>query len=330
MTVGSSLLAVGSTEEKAVSRAVGNRDDSATAAHKILPIAGCVSAAVAHDGKMHVMSVSFPSTPGLPAQYFSFRTPSARDAFMRALQAKSAALAAKSLTAAAASGAAAAFPRAAVEAMAASHDRAAAAARAEAECKATSPRNAAEAVAAAPAIALALQCAELDQEVQEVAARIARNDPTMTELNYGFRGEHSAADGTAAVALLQMQQGRERGVDCVCATEPPWCSSGVTDAGAAAIARALEENTTLKTLHLSREFVVLCCVCGGGLIIVYVVAGCCWFVFGVEGRVRGVDCVCATEPPCVFIRQQSRRRGGCGYCASFREEHDPEDVVPWT
>ena len=300
--MGSSLLAFGSTEEKSVSRAVGNRDESATAAHKILPIAGCVSAAVAHDGKMHVMFVFFPSTPGLPAQYLAFRTPSARDAFMRALQAKSAALAAKSLTAAAASGAAAAFPRAAAAAaiisganiekshaaaasgvsgaMAASHDRAAAAARAKAECKATSPRNAAaEAVAAAPAIALALQCAELDQEVQEVAARIARNDPTMTELNYGFRGEHSAADGTAAVALLQMQQGRERGVDCVCATEPPWFSSGVTDAGAAAIARALEENTTLQTLHLSREFVVLCCVCGGGLIIVYVVVDCCWFVF---------------------------------------------------
>ena len=113
VTLGSSLLAVGSTEEKAVSRAVGNRDDSATAAHKILPIAGCVSAAVAHDCKMHVMSVSFPSTPGLPAQYFSFTTPSARDAFMRALQAKSAA----------------------------AHDRAAAAARAEDERKATSAQG---------------------------------------------------------------------------------------------------------------------------------------------------------------------------------------------
>ncbi len=25
--------------------------------------------------------------------------------------------------------------------------------------------------------------------------------------------------------------------------------------------------------------------------------GCCWFVFWMEGRVRDVDCVCATEPP---------------------------------
>jgi hypothetical protein len=307
VTVGSSLLAVGSTEEKAVSRAVGNRDDSATAAHKILPIAGCVSAAVAHDGKMHVMSVSFPSTPGLPAQYFAFTTPSARDAFMRALQAQSAALAAKSLTAAAASGAAAAFPRAAVEAIAASHDRAAAAARAEAECKATSARNAAEAVAAAPAIAHALQYEEFDQEFKEVAARIANNDPTMTDAN--LSGECAAADGAAAVALLQMQQGRERVVDCVCATEPLWCSSGVTDAGAAAIARALEKNTTLQTLLLFGEFVVLCCVCGGGLIIVYVVVGCCWFVcFGLRG-VSVVLIVCAPLNRRVHQTTKSATRG---------------------
>ncbi len=52
-----------------------------------------------------------------------------------------------------------------------------------------------------------------------------------------------------------------RCVDCVCATEPP-CSSGngVTEAGAEAIARALEKNTTLQSLNLQGEFVVLCCV----------------------------------------------------------------------
>ena len=68
--------------------------------------------------------------------------------------------------------------------------------------------------------------------------------------------------------------------DCVCATEPP-CSSDndVVDAGAAAIAQALQKNTTLQTLDLSREFVALWCVCGGGLIVVYVVVGCCLFVF---------------------------------------------------
>ena len=76
-----------------------------------------------------------------------------------------------------------------------------------------------------------------------------------------------------------------RGVDCVCATEPPW-SSGcrVTDAGADAIARALEKNTTLRALDLSCEFVVLCCVLlcwWGWLIVVHVVVGCCWFVSGV-------------------------------------------------
>ena len=75
-------------------------------------------------------------------------------------------------------------------------------------------------------------------------------------------------------------EGRVRCVDCVCATEPP-CSSGceVWEAGAAAIALALEKNTTLQTLNLNGEFVVLWCVCGGGLIIVYVVVGWCWFVF---------------------------------------------------
>ena len=61
-----------------------------------------------------------------------------------------------------------------------------------------------------------------------------------------------------------------RCVDCVCATEPP-CSSGneVGAAGAAALACALEKNTTLHTLHLQSEFVVVCFVLGGGLIVVY-------------------------------------------------------------
>ncbi len=77
----------------------------------------------------------------------------------------------------------------------------------------------------------------------------------------------------AVVGLCCGVEGRVCGVDCVCATEPPWCSSGceVTDAGAAAIARALEKNTTLQRLDLSCEFVVLCvwrgvdyglCCCG--------------------------------------------------------------------
>ena len=53
-------------------------------------------------------------------------------------------------------------------------------------------------------------------------------------------------------------EGRVRGVDCVCATEPP-CSSDndVGAAGCAAFARALEKNTTLQKLDLGREFVVL-------------------------------------------------------------------------
>ena len=61
-------------------------------------------------------------------------------------------------------------------------------------------------------------------------------------------------------------EGRVRGADCVCATEPP-CSSGnkVGDAGCASLARALEKNTTLQKLDLGREFVVLwfCFIEGG-------------------------------------------------------------------
>ena len=53
-------------------------------------------------------------------------------------------------------------------------------------------------------------------------------------------------------------EGRVRGVDCVCATEPP-CSSDnkVGDAGCAALARALEKNTTLQGLNFRCEIVVL-------------------------------------------------------------------------
>jgi len=50
-----------------------------------------------------------------------------------------------------------------------------------------------------------------------------------------------------------------RCVDCVCATEAP-CSSGsnLGDAGCAALAGALEKNTTLQELKLDGECVVLC------------------------------------------------------------------------
>ncbi len=62
-----------------------------------------------------------------------------------------------------------------------------------------------------------------------------------------------------AVCLCIGVEGRVRGVDCVCATEPPCLSDNhVGDAGAAAIAQSLEKNTTLRTLILNSEFVVLC------------------------------------------------------------------------
>ena len=84
----------------------------------------------------------------------------------------------------------------------------------------------------------------------------------------------------AVVGLCFWVEGRERGVDWLCATEPPRSSDNrLGDAGAASLGQALEKNTTLQSLNLNGEFVVLWCVCGGGLIIVYVVVGCCWFVF---------------------------------------------------
>ena len=101
-----------------------------------------------------------------------------------------------------------------------------------------------------------------------------------------------------AVGLCFGVEWRVRGVDCVCFTEPP-CSSDskMGKAGFASLAQVLKKNTTLQELTLIGEFVVLCIGRGVdccGLLLWAVVDLC----FGVEGRVRGVDCVRATEPPC--------------------------------
>ena len=85
-------MAYGSTGEKAVSRALGG--GSSIDGIAVMPIAGCVCAAVARDGRPHVMSVSFPASSGVPEQFFAFASSGARDSFMRALQAASVALAA--------------------------------------------------------------------------------------------------------------------------------------------------------------------------------------------------------------------------------------------
>ena len=76
-------------------------------------------------------------------------------------------------------------------------------------------------------------------------------------------------------------EGRVRCVDCVCATEPPRSSDNrVGDAGAASLAQALEKNTTLQTLNLGSEFVVLClCLWRGAdccFMLLWAVVGLCF------------------------------------------------------
>ena len=85
----STFVAYGSTVEKAASRALGG--GSAAEAHQVIPISGCMCTAVAHDGKLHVMSVSLPASSGVPQHYCAFATSGERDSFMRAVQTKSAA-----------------------------------------------------------------------------------------------------------------------------------------------------------------------------------------------------------------------------------------------
>ncbi len=91
ITMSSSFMAYGSTGEKAVSRALGglrggNGGGSSADGYDAMPIAGCVCAAVARDGRPHVMSVTFPASSGVPEQFFAFASSGARDSFMRALQ----------------------------------------------------------------------------------------------------------------------------------------------------------------------------------------------------------------------------------------------------
>jgi hypothetical protein len=97
ITVSSSFMAYGSTEEKAVSRALGGGSSADGIA--AMPIAGCVCAAIARDGRPHVMSVSFPASSGVPEQFFAFASSDLRDSFMWAVQWKSVSLSAPSTSA---------------------------------------------------------------------------------------------------------------------------------------------------------------------------------------------------------------------------------------
>ena len=80
LSLGSSLLAYGSTRETAISRAIGQ--GSMFDADKATPIAGCITNAIAHDIKLHVMSISFRHAQGISQQYFSFADHESWDRFM--------------------------------------------------------------------------------------------------------------------------------------------------------------------------------------------------------------------------------------------------------
>jgi hypothetical protein len=102
--------------------------------------------------------------------------------------------------------------------------------------------------------------AQLGRGLQEILNFMDRNDPTMTRACTNTCGESAAADGAAQRLLLQCcrcRMGHVYGVDCVCATQKLYLlGNEVTDAGAEAIARALEKNTTVTDLNLGCEFVV--------------------------------------------------------------------------
>ena len=85
ITMSSSFMAYGSTEEQAVSRALGGGSSADGIA--AMPIAGCVCEIYLNvrDGRPHVMSVSFPASSGVPKQFLAFASSEARDLFMRAL-----------------------------------------------------------------------------------------------------------------------------------------------------------------------------------------------------------------------------------------------------
>ncbi len=88
ITLGFGLLAHGSTREKTIARAI---DENLTAddASKCLKIEGCRPRAVdVHEGRHHVMEVSFAPALSIPACFFAFETAKIRDEFMKELQAQ--------------------------------------------------------------------------------------------------------------------------------------------------------------------------------------------------------------------------------------------------
>jgi hypothetical protein len=89
ITLGFGLLAHGSTRKKTIARAI-EENLTADDASKCFKIEGCIPRAVdEHEGRSHVMEVSFALAPSIPACLFAFETAEIRDEFMTVLKAQS-------------------------------------------------------------------------------------------------------------------------------------------------------------------------------------------------------------------------------------------------
>ena len=86
--VGSKAIGVGSSRDKALSRALSHSVDD-DAVNKVIPLSGCsVTAVPEHKGRKHVMAIAVPrSSSGSVTDFiFSFDDPAARDSFIQQLQ----------------------------------------------------------------------------------------------------------------------------------------------------------------------------------------------------------------------------------------------------
>ncbi len=88
IAIGSSSFALGSTVEKAFTRAQPSQQSSfGDKAHQSFALEGCLATAAAElAGRSHIMAVEYPSAPERPKHHFAFDDRLLRDAFVQRLQ----------------------------------------------------------------------------------------------------------------------------------------------------------------------------------------------------------------------------------------------------